>query len=129
MNVFKRMGDIISSNVNSMLDKMEDPKKMINLMITEMEDTEREIRMSIAEKTAEGESIRRNLESVNAATARWAERAALAVDNGNDDLAREAIIEKKKSSEGNWNKPSRSGFILRIIIFLLFFYSLIYLIK
>ena len=99
MNVFKRMGDIISSNVNSMLDKMEDPKKMINLMITEMEDTEREIRMSIAEKTAEGESIRRNLESVNAATARWAERAALAVDNGNDDLAREAIIEKKKSSE------------------------------
>ena len=99
MNVFKRMGDIISSNVNSMLDKMEDPKKMINLMITEMEDTEREIRMSIAEKTAEGESIRRNLESVNAATARWAERASLAVDNGNDDLAREAIIEKKKSSE------------------------------
>ena len=99
MNVFKRMGDIISSNVNSMLDRMEDPKKMINLMITEMEETEREIRMSIAEKSAETESIRRNLESVNAQTARWAERAALAVDNGNDDLAREAIIERKKSAE------------------------------
>ncbi|MGN0905616.1 MAG: PspA/IM30 family protein [Bullifex sp.] len=99
MNVFKRMGDIISSNVNSMLDRMEDPKKMINLMITEMEETEREIRMSIAEKSAENESIKRNLESVNAQTARWAERAELAVDNGNDDLAREAIIERKKSAE------------------------------
>ncbi len=99
MNVFKRMGDIISSNVNSMLDRMEDPKKMINLMITEMEDTEREIRCSIAEKTAEQDSIKRNLESANAAVSRWAERAALAVDSGNDDLAREAIIERKKSAE------------------------------
>ena len=58
MNVFKRMGDIISSNVNSALDKMEDPKKMINLMITEMEDTEREIKVSIAEKSAELDSIK-----------------------------------------------------------------------
>lgn len=99
MNVFRRMADIFNSNVNSALDKMEDPKKMINLMITEMEETEIQIRGSIAEKTAELTTLNREMNGYLEAENRWVERAKLAVEKENDELAKEAIIEKKKASE------------------------------
>ena len=116
MNVFKRMGDIISSNVNSALDKMEDPKKMINLMITEMEDTEREIKVSIAEKSAELESIKRNISSADDTVKRWADRAQMAVDKGNDDMAKEAIIEKRNALENLKALEANSATLENIII-------------
>ena len=116
MNVFKRMGDIISSNVNSALDKMEDPKKMINLMITEMEDTEREIKVSIAEKSAELDSIKRNISSADDTVKRWAERAQMAVDKGNDEMAKEAIIEKRNALETLKALEANSATIENIII-------------
>lgn len=94
MNVFKRVHDIVSSNVNSALDKMEDPKKMINLMISEMEETEIQLRTSIAGHTAELDTLSRQIREAEEAASRWAERAALAVGKDNDDLAREAIAEK-----------------------------------
>ncbi len=99
MNVFRRMADIFNSNVNSALDKMEDPKKMINLMIAEMEETEIQIRGSIAEKTAELTTLKREMNGYLEAENRWAERARLAVEKENDELAKEAIIEKKKATE------------------------------
>jgi len=99
MNVFRRIADIFNSNVNSALDKMEDPKKMINLMITEMEETEIQIRGSIAEKTAELTTLNREMNGYLEAENRWVERAKLAVEKENDELAKEAIIEKKKASE------------------------------
>ena len=95
MNVFKRLSDIVSSNINSALDKMEDPKKMISLMIDEMEETAIEVRSSIAEKTAAQTTLEREIKSKEEAITRWTERAKMAVDKGNDDLAREAIAEKK----------------------------------
>ena len=116
MNVFKRMGDIISSNVNSALDKREDPKKMINLMITEMEDTEREIKVSIAEKSAELDSIKRNISSADDTVKRWAERAQMAVDKGNDEMAKEAIIEKRNALETLKVLEANSATIENIII-------------
>ena len=94
MNVFKRVHDIVSSNVNSALDKMEDPKKMINLMISEMEETEINLKSSIAGKTAEVDTLTRQVKEAENAVKRWSDRAALAVEKGNDDLAREAIKEK-----------------------------------
>lgn len=96
MNVFRRMSDIISSNVNSALDKMEDPKKMINLMIDKMEETSVSIRASIAEKLAAMTTLERQIREAEEAAGRWAERAKLALKKENDELAREAVIEKRK---------------------------------
>lgn len=99
MNVFRRMSDIISSNVNSALDKMEDPKKMINLMIDKMEETSVSIRASIAEKLAAMATLDRQIREAEEAAGRWAERAKLALKKENDELAREAVIEKRKLEE------------------------------
>lgn len=99
MNVFRRMSDIISSNVNSALDKMEDPKKMINLMIDKMEETSVCIRASIAEKLAAMTTLERQIREAEEAAGRWAERAKLALKKENDELAREAVIEKRKLEE------------------------------
>lgn len=99
MNVFRRMSDIISSNVNSALDKMEDPKKMINLMIDKMEETSVSIRASIAEKLAAMTTLERQIRQAEEAAGRWAERAKLALKKENDELAREAVIEKRKLEE------------------------------
>lgn len=99
MNVFRRMSDIISSNVNSALDKMEDPKKMINLMIDKMEETSVSIRASIAEKLAALTTLDRQIKEAEEAAGRWAERAKLALKKENDELAREAVIEKRKLEE------------------------------
>lgn len=100
MNVFKRFADIVSSNINSALDKMEDPKKMISLMIDQMEETAIDIRSSIAEKTAASTTLTRQLEETKAAVDRWAERARLAIGKGNEELAREAIKEKQALEAG-----------------------------
>ena len=75
MNVFKRLSDIVSSNINSALDKMEDPKKMISLMIDEMEETAIGVRSSIAEKTAAQTTLEREIKSKEEAITRWALRA------------------------------------------------------
>ena len=95
MNVFKRFATIVSANVNSALDKMEDPKKMVNLMIDQMEETAIEARASLAEKAATLTTLKRQAKECEEAIARWAERARLAVEKENDALAREAIVEKK----------------------------------
>ncbi len=98
MGVFSRFRDIVNSNINAMLDKAEDPRKMIRLMIQEMEETLVEIKASCARTMAEGAKSRRELDAVDKAAARWEERAAMAVAKGRDDLAREALLEKRALS-------------------------------
>ena len=95
MNVFKRFSDIVSSNINSALDKMEDPKKMIALMIDQMEETAIDLRASIAEKSAALATLERQCAETGDSIARWSGRARLALEKGREDLAREAIAEKK----------------------------------
>jgi len=96
MGIFTRFRDIISSNINAMLDKAEDPEKLIKLMIREMEDTLVEIKTACAGVMASGKKIQRQLEGHEARARYWEEKAALAVNKGRDDLAREALIEKRK---------------------------------
>jgi len=96
MGIFTRFRDIISSNINSMLDKAEDPEKLIRLMIREMEDTLVEIKTACAGVMAGGKKIKRQLEGLGARTRYWEEKAELAVNKGRDDLAREALVEKRK---------------------------------
>lgn len=98
MGIFTRFSDIISSNINSMLDKAEDPEKMIKLMIHEMEDTLIELKSSCAGVIAGRKKVERKLEEINDKKDLWAKRANLAVVKGRDNLAREALIEKRRFS-------------------------------
>ncbi len=94
MNALRRIGDIISSNVHSVLDKAEDPEKMTDLAIRRLEEAGKDLEKTIREKTAEKEDLERQISRESAAIVRWEDRARLAVRNGRDDLAREAIAEK-----------------------------------
>ena len=96
MGVFTRFRDIVSANINSMLDKAEDPEKMIKLMIHEMEDTLIELKTSCAGVIAGKKKVERKLEEIKGKTDLWDERAALAVAKGRDNLAREALVEKRR---------------------------------
>ena len=96
MGIFTRFRDIISSNINAMLDKAEDPEKLIKLMIREMEDTLVEIKTACAGVMASGKKIQRQLDTYKVRVQYWEEKAELAVNKGRDDLAREALIEKRK---------------------------------
>jgi len=96
MGIFTRFRDIISSNINAMLDRAEDPEKLIKMMIREMEDTLVELKASCAGVMAERKKLQRRLDEVRSREAYWEDRAGLAVDKGRDDLAREALQEKRR---------------------------------
>jgi phage shock protein A len=96
MGIFTRFRDIISANINAMLDKAEDPEKLIKLMIREMEDTLVEIKTACAGVMANRKKVQRQLDGLHDKAGYWEEKAALAVKKGRDDLAREALVEKRK---------------------------------
>ncbi len=98
MGIFTRFRDIVSANINAMLDKAEDPEKLIKLMIREMEDTLVEIKASCAGVMANGKKVQRQLDEVQSREKYWSQRAELAVNKGRDDLAREALMEKQRYS-------------------------------
>jgi phage shock protein A len=95
MSVFSRLTDIINANINSLLEKAEDPEKIIRLMIQEMEDTLVEIRSAAAKCIADRKEQRRYSEFIDREQQGWAKRAELAVRQGRDDLARAALAEKQ----------------------------------
>ena len=99
MGIFTRFRDIVNANIGAMLDKAEDPDKMIRMMIREMEDTLIEIKSSCAGAIANSRKIQRRMEAFAIHVATWTERAELAVSKGRDDLAREALIEKRRCAE------------------------------
>ncbi|MCK5098290.1 MAG: PspA/IM30 family protein [Desulfobacteraceae bacterium] len=99
MGIFTRFRDIITSNINSMLDKAEDPEKLIKLMIREMEDTLIEIKASCANTIANHKRTLRTLEGINDREEFWETKAQLAVKKNRDDLAREALKEKRRYSQ------------------------------
>ena len=96
MGIFTRFRDIVSSNLNSMLDRAEDPEKMIKLMIQEMEETLIELKASCAGVMAEKKQVEHLQESNSKRIKQWKDNARLAVDRGRENLAREALIEKRR---------------------------------
>ena len=96
MGIFTRFRDIISSNINAMLDHAEDPEKLVRMMIREMEDTLVEIKASCAGAMASSKRVQRRLNAARERIRFWGEKAELAVAKGRDDLAREALIEKRR---------------------------------
>lgn len=99
MGIFTRVRDIISSNLNTMLEKAEDPEKMVKLMIREMEDTLVEIKASCAGAMATKKKIQRESEDIGDRADAWANKAQMAVDKGREDLAREALLEKRRHTD------------------------------
>jgi phage shock protein A len=96
MGIFTRFRDIVGSNINSMLDRAEDPEKLIKLMIQEMEDTLIELKAACAGVMAGSKKVERQLQTIEKRVDYWEDRANLAVNRGRDDLAREALLEKRR---------------------------------
>ena len=99
MGIFTRFRDIVNSNINSMLDKAEDPEKLIKLMIQEMEETLIEIKAACSGAMASAKTTKRRLDETADKVDQWAARAELAVNKGREDLAREALVEKRTLAE------------------------------
>jgi len=96
MGIFSRFKDIVSANLNAMLDRAEDPDKLIRLMIREMEETLVELKANCAQAMAVRAAVARDVDGLTARAAAWEERARLAVAKGRDDMAREALAEKRR---------------------------------
>ncbi|MFO0757392.1 MAG: PspA/IM30 family protein [Byssovorax sp.] len=96
MGIFDRMGKVISSNVNALLDKAEDPKKALDLVVDEMKDQIKAARKELVEGVAAEKVLRKKVEDLDAEAEKWERRAELALKAEDEKLAREALVQKKR---------------------------------
>ncbi|MDB5701880.1 MAG: pspA [Sphingomonadales bacterium] len=99
MGIFSRTLDIFAANMTDMLDRAEDPAKMIRMIIIEMEETLVETRASAARLIADQKEMRRHITKLTALEANWEEKAELALSKGREDLAKAALVERQKATD------------------------------
>ena len=111
MGIFSRFQDIVNANLTSILDRAEDPKKMIRLMIQEMEDTLVEVRTSSAKIIADKKELQRRVKALESEAANWLQKTELAISKGREDLAKGARIEKRRAEEAGQAGTAELNFI------------------
>lgn len=99
MGIFSRTRDIVAANFTDLLDKAEDPAKMIRMIILEMEETLVEVRASAARTIADQKEMRRHISKLGNLQESWTEKAELALSKGREDLAKAALVEKQKAAD------------------------------
>src|SRR5260370_6255624 len=99
MGIFSRLTDIVNSNINSVLDRAQDPEKIIRLIIQEMEDTLVEVRSGAVRVIAERKELERRVETLTRERDDWQRRAEFAITKGREDLAKGALLAKARCNE------------------------------
>jgi phage shock protein A len=99
MSIFSRTRDIFAANMTELLDRAEDPARMIRMIILEMEETLVEVRASAAKTIADGKDMRRTLNRLDELQSSWTEKAELALSKGREDLAKAALLERQKATD------------------------------
>ena len=99
MGIFSRTRDIIAANVTDLLDKAEDPAKMVRMIILEMEETLVEVRAAAARTIADQKEMRRHITKLEGLQASWTEKAELALSKDREDLAKAALVERQKAHD------------------------------
>ena len=99
MSIFTRTRDIVAANFTDLLDKAEDPAKMVRVMIMEMEETLVEVRASAARTIADQKEIQRQISKIERLQDSWVEKAELALSKDREDLAKAALVEKNKLAD------------------------------
>jgi phage shock protein A len=95
-NIFKRINDVISANINDLIDRVEDPERMIKQIIREMEENISKVREGVVDSIASEKQLQKELESNQKQSAEWLGKAETALLNNNDELARSALARKKE---------------------------------
>ena len=99
MSIFSRTRDIFAANMTELLDRAEDPARMIRMIILEMEETLVEVRASAAKTIADGKDMRQTLARLEELQSSWTEKAELALSKDREDLAKAALIERQKAAD------------------------------
>src|SRR5580704_8530490 len=96
MGIFSRLAQLIKSNLNDLISRSEDPEKMLNQLVLEMSTQQNEAKKQVASSIADEKKLAKQVEQELAKATEWEQRAMMALKNGNEELAREALARKRE---------------------------------